>query len=85
MPLKFSILNFLNGLYIFILGVPLKLPDFRIVATNLWKSETPVSKVLDNLNRFLLLVSIRSIHAGLLKACWFVKKVIQIVSLNYCI
>ena len=31
---NFSTSNFLNDLYIFILGVPLKLPDFGIVETN---------------------------------------------------
>ena len=49
---KFSIPNFLNDQYIFILGVPLKLPDFRMVEASLWWSGRPVTKVLDNLIDF---------------------------------
>ena len=64
--LKFSSSIFFYDLYIFILDVPLKIPDFRIVETNLSWSEIPVSKVLDNLNKFFLLVSIRSVNVGLL-------------------
>ena len=66
MLLKFSLLNFLNDLYISILGVPLDFPDFRIIETSLWWSERQVSKSLDNLNRLFLLFSIRLIHVGLL-------------------
>ena len=54
----------------FILAVPLKLPDFRIVETNLWWSEIPVIKVLDNLSQSFLLVSIRSMHVGV-QQTWY--------------
>ena len=63
---SFSILNFLNDLYIFILGVPSKLRNFRIVQTSLWWPERQVSKLFDNLNRFFLLASISSVQVGLL-------------------
>ena len=43
--LKHSKSKFLEGLYIFFLGGPLKLPDFMIVDTNLWLSDKLLSKV----------------------------------------
>ena len=65
MQSNFSI-YFFDFLYVFNISVPLNFPDFRRIETSLWWSERSVSKALNNLNRIFLLVSIRSIHVGLL-------------------
>ena len=56
--------KFLYDLYIFFFGGPLKLPDFIMVDRRVGKSERPVSRLVDNLNKFSLLVRIRSMQVG---------------------
>ena len=48
----------------FLLWCPFKLPDFIMVDMSLWWSERYVSKLGGNLDKFGLLVRIRSMHVG---------------------
>ena len=58
--------NVLKDLYIVFEGDTSKPPDFRTVQTSLWWSDTPVSKVLDHLNKLSLLPNIKSMQLGVL-------------------
>ena len=46
------------------MGAPLNPPDFTIVQMSLWWSDRPLSKVLDNWNKYFLLINIKSIQLG---------------------
>ena len=60
--LKTSRLKFLYELYMFFFGGLLKCPDFIMVDMSIRWSEKPISKLLDNLNKFFLFVRVRSIQ-----------------------
>ena len=63
---KTFVLNCRYDSYIFSLGFTLNPPDFRIVEIISWWLERLVRKVSDILNRFFLLVKMRSMQVELL-------------------